>query len=116
MSTFNFMKQLSILAKLALASGWLSLFSLDGKRAALIMNQLYHSGEEIHVGDSIRYAGHPGTIMFVIDRGEYSSEFPEKDWSDYGTGLMIRTGAHGPVMLRKANEDLEFLARATPTI
>jgi hypothetical protein len=80
------------------------------------MEQLYDSGEEIHVGDRIRYAGHTGTIVFVIDRGEYSPAFPEKDWSSHGTGFMIQNQAYGLVMLDKADEDLEFLGRATQTI
>ena len=80
------------------------------------MEQLYHSGEEIHVGDQVRYAGHPGKIVFVVDRGEYSQDFPEKDWSDHRTGFMIRTPAYGLVMLDKADEDLEFIGRATQTI
>jgi hypothetical protein len=80
------------------------------------MEQRYHSGEEIHVGDRIRYAGDPGTIVFVIDRNEYSAAFPEKDWSHHRTGFMVQNPAYGLVMLDKADEDLEFLGRATPTI
>ncbi len=80
------------------------------------MDQLYQSGEEIHVGDRIRYAGHPGTIVFVIDRGEYSPEFPEKNWSEHSTGFMIRTPVYGLVMLNKADEDLEFIGRAAQPI
>ena len=80
------------------------------------MDQLYQSGEEIHVGDRIRYAGHAGTIVFVIDRREYSPEFPEKDWSDHRTGFMIQTPAYGLVLLEKADEDLEFLGRVTQTV
>ncbi len=80
------------------------------------MDQRYQSGEEIHVGDRIRYATHEGKIVLVIDRSEYSPEFPEKDWSHYGTGFMIQNAAYGLVMLEKADEDLEFLARATSTI
>ena len=80
------------------------------------MEQRYNSGEEIHVGDRIRYAGDPGTIVFVVDRNEYSPAFPEKDWSHHRTGFMIQNSAYGLVMLDKADEDLEFLGRATQTI
>ena len=80
------------------------------------IEQRYESGDEIHVGDRVRYAGDTGTIVFVIDRGEYSPEFPERDWSHYGSGFMIRTPKFALVMLDKADEDLELLARATPTI
>jgi hypothetical protein len=80
------------------------------------MEQLYHSGEEIHAGDEIRYAGHPGKIVFVIDRNEYLPDFPAKDWSHHSTGFMIQTPAYALVMLNKADEDLEFVARGTQTI
>ena len=80
------------------------------------IEQRYESGDEIHVGDRVRYAGDTGTIVFVIDRGEYSPEFPEPDWSHYGSGFMIQTPKFALVMLDKADEDLELLARATPTI
>ena len=80
------------------------------------MDQLYYSGEEIHIGDHVRYAGHPGKIVFVVDRAEYSPDFPEKDWAHHRTGFMIQTPAYGLVMLDKADEDLELLGCATPTI
>jgi hypothetical protein len=78
--------------------------------------QRYCSGDEIHVSDRVRYAGDTGTIVFVIDRREYSPGYPESAWSQYGTGFMIETPAYTRVMLEKADEDLELLARATPTI
>ena len=78
--------------------------------------QRYHSGDEIHVGDHVRYAADRGTIVFVIDRGEYSPEYPQSDWSHYGTGFMIETPVYARVMLDEADEDWELLARATPTI
>lgn len=79
-------------------------------------DQRYHSGDEIHVGDRVCYAGETGIIVFVIDRCEYSTEYPESDWSDYGTGFMIETPAFGRVMLDEADEDLRLLDRGTPTI
>jgi hypothetical protein len=79
-------------------------------------DQRYHSGDEIHVGDRVRYAGDTGTIVFVIDRREYSPKYPESDWSEYGTGFMIETPAFARVMLDEADEDLELLDRGTPTI
>jgi hypothetical protein len=39
------------------------------------MEQRYNSGEEIHVGDRIRYAGDAGTIVFVIDLPPNSKDF-----------------------------------------
>ena len=79
-------------------------------------DQRYYSGDEIHVGDRVRYAGDTGTIVFVIDRDEYSSKYSEGDWSHYGTGFMIETPRFARVMLDEADEDLELLERATRTI
>ena len=79
-------------------------------------DQRYYSGDEIHVGHHVRYAGDTGTIVFVIDRGEYSPRCPESDWSHYGSGFMIETPAFARVMLDEADEDLELLDRAMQTI
>jgi hypothetical protein len=80
------------------------------------LEQRYEPGDQIHVGDSVRYAGDTGTIVFVIDRGEYSPEFSENDWSHYGSRFMIQTPRLGLVMLDRAEEDLELLARAPSTV
>jgi hypothetical protein len=82
---------------------------------SLAKDQRYYPGDEIHVGDRVRCAGDTGTIVFVIDRSEYSTDYPESDWSDYGTGFMIETPAFARVMLDEADEHLELLSRATPT-
>ena len=74
--------------------------------------QRYSSGEEIHIEDRVIYGGSPGTIVFVIDRGEFSQEFPEEHWSDYNAGFMIRNEAMGLVMLQEADEDLELVSRS----
>ena len=64
-----------------------------------------------------RYAGDTSfLIVFVIDRKEYSPDYPESDWSKYGTGFMIETPAFARVMLDEADEDLELLGRATRPI
>jgi len=80
------------------------------------IDQRYSSGDEIHLGDCVRYAHDIGKIVFVINRGEYSLEFPESNWSQYGTGFMIQTSKHALVMLDKADQDLELISRATQTI
>jgi hypothetical protein len=71
----------------------------------------YVSGEEIHVGDRIRFGGHPGTIMVVIGRGEYAEGFAAEDWRDYERGFLIRTDDGSLYMYDYADEDIEFLAR-----
>ena len=76
-------------------------------------DQRYYTGEEIHIGDQISYARSPGTIIFVIDRGEYSTGFHAEHWAHYATGFMIQCDSMGCVMLQKADEDLEFFHHAT---
>ena len=78
------------------------------------MEQRYFTGEEIHGGDRVRYAGCPGTVVFVIDRGEYSPEFPAGHWSSHGSGFMVQTSAFGLVLLLAADADLELIGRGAP--
>jgi hypothetical protein len=77
--------------------------------------QRYYSGEEIHIGDRVTYGGTPGVILFVIDRGEFSPEFPAEHWSGCRTGFMIRSKSMGLVMLDRSDEVLEFISRAAPS-
>jgi hypothetical protein len=41
------------------------------------MDQRYEDGSEIHVGDVVSYNGQRGTIVVVVDRGEYAPAFPK---------------------------------------
>ena len=77
-----------------------------------VKEQKYDSGEEIHIGDHVNYARFPGTIVFVIDRDEFSAEFPADNWSENGSGLMIRFETMALVMLKEADKLLEFVSRA----
>lgn len=77
------------------------------------MDQRYHTGEEIHIGDRVSCHGCIGSVVFVIDRNEFSAGFPE-DWSYLGSGFMVQNSEFGLVHLSEADEDLELLARATP--
>jgi hypothetical protein len=53
----------------------------------------YRSGEEIHAGDRVRHRGHLTRIAFVIDRKEFTPEFPAEQWSHYEHGFMVREDA-----------------------
>jgi ketosteroid isomerase-like protein len=59
------------------------------KHCARIPRVHYESGEEVHVYDRVVNVGVEGTIVFVIDRGEYSDRFPEEAWAYLGRGFMI---------------------------
>ena len=77
------------------------------------MEQRYSTGEEIHSGDRVRYAGCSGTVVFVIDWSEYSPEFPAEYWLSHGSGSMVQTNAFGLILLPEADEDLELIDRST---
>jgi hypothetical protein len=72
----------------------------------------YRDGQEIRVGDEIRWDDLAGTVVFVIDTRSYSPEFPDADWSYLRRGFMldVERGV-GLVHLEEADEDLELIAR-----
>lgn len=49
----------------------------------------YDTGEELHIGDRLIADGMTGTVVCVIDRGEYSSDYPESAWSYLERGFMF---------------------------
>ena len=67
------------------------------------MKHRYKTGEEIRLGDQIRYAGSPGTVTSVL----YQSP-------DHTTGFSLCTAADSFIFLDKTGEDLEFLGRGYP--
>jgi len=69
------------------------------------MRHQYKTGEEVRLGDQIRYADSAGMVVTVVHRG-----------NDHTTGFMICTDAHSLVFLDKAGEDLEFVKRGYPNI
>jgi hypothetical protein len=73
----------------------------------------YISGEKVRCGDAISYNGQAGTIVFVIERGEYTPDFPAADWSHCGRGFMVRFQNSALLMLEDADEDLVLIHRAS---
>jgi hypothetical protein len=75
----------------------------------------YQDGQEVRLGDHVRLGGEStGTVVFSIDTDEYTSEFPRKDWSYLGTGVMIRSPSLGLLHYSEPDEDLELLDRGLP--
>lgn len=73
----------------------------------------YPSGEDIRIGDRVRLAGREGVVVFSIDAGEFSGEFPQKDWAYLGAGVMLRIKGIGLVHMEGAPDpDLEPIGRA----
>jgi hypothetical protein len=54
----------------------------------------YPDGTEARLGDRVQLSnGERGTVVFSIDADEYSADFPKKQWSYLGSGIMIKTDA-----------------------
>ena len=74
----------------------------------------YHTGEEIQLGDRVRYGGEAGVIEFVV---EALTGAHEEAWffETHGEGVMVaEPKVFGRVYLPKPHEqtDLQFIGRA----
>ena len=83
------------------------------------LSRHYVSGQEIHRGDQVRYAGHPGRVVFVLGWNEFAPEFVEgKEWyyEEYGEGFMVQQDDGSLFFCQDSDEDLELVTRdETPT-
>ena len=73
----------------------------------------YQSGEEIRIGDKVRYHGEPGEIEFIVE------ELPGDDWyvKEFGRGVMvIEPKVFGRVLISdpENDEDLILVSRGGP--
>lgn len=80
------------------------------------MTLRYHTGEEIHLGDRVTFAGSPSTIELVVAR---KTGDPADDWhfEKNGAGVMVAESEpklFGRVYLPSPEneEDLLFVSRA----
>jgi len=81
-----------------------------------VRKQQYKTGEEIRLGDQIRYAGSYGIVTSVIYRRDGSSENQNGKGSNHAIALTITTDAHPLIFIDQAERDLEFLGRGYPII
>ena len=79
-----------------------------------VRRQRYKTGEEIRLGDQIRYAGSRGIVTSVIYGPDCSSENENEERSNHAIALTITTDAHPLVFIDQAERDLEFLGRSYP--
>ena len=78
------------------------------------LSRHYVSGQEIHAGDRVLYAGVPGRIVFVLGFHEFLPEFVEgKEWyyEEFGQGFMLEQDGGGLFFSEDSDEDLEFVSR-----
>jgi len=74
----------------------------------------YQSGEEILLGDSILWAGNPGTVVFVLNVPgvpEYWASSREWFLEEYGEGFMLDVEGPGLVFQNESDEDLDLVSR-----
>ena len=71
------------------------------------MNQCYKDGSEIHIGDSVSFNRQKGKIVFVVDRDEYFTSFPESVWtkSQFPSGFMIQF-TNGALLFQSSCDEL----------
>ena len=81
-----------------------------------MIDHRYQTGEEIHIGDRVQYAGLPAKIILVIDRDEWPEEesLESRTWwrSEHRSGFLLEQDAMGRVFLPKADEDLILVSHA----
>ncbi|WP_155322391.1 hypothetical protein [Desulfosarcina ovata] len=69
----------------------------------------YLSGEQIRVGDTVKFGDCLGKIVFVIPSKEYSKDYSEADWSYLKVGFGIETEEYGLVHQVEPDEELYFI-------
>jgi len=74
----------------------------------------YKTGEEIQLGDQVRYAGSRGIVTSVIYGRDCSPENQNEERSDHVIALTITTDAHPLVFIDQAEPDLDLLGRGYP--
>jgi hypothetical protein len=63
----------------------------------------------------VAYGGQHGTIVFVVPRGEYSTQFPAKDWAHHHSGFMVRFDNSALLLLEDGDEHLKLIGRNSLT-
>jgi len=79
-------------------------------------HQVYYTGEEIHIGDRVTFAGCPATILLVVDREEFPAGESEesRDWwrFEQGSGFLLKQDGGADIFMDEADEDLFFISRS----
>jgi hypothetical protein len=67
------------------------------------------------VGDRVRlWQNQPGTIVCSIDTAEFTTGYPEAEWSYLKTGVLIKTDAGGLFHYTAPDEDFERIGSCEP--
>ncbi len=76
----------------------------------------YWSGEEVRLGDHVQLGTKStssilGKVVFVIDRNEFASDFPRRDWLYLKKGFMVQFNDGNLIHYEQPEEDLKLLSR-----
>ena len=74
----------------------------------------YMDGNEAMVGDKVAIdEKYGGTVVAVLDRGEFAPDYPAEQWSCLEEGVLIDTNFAGLVHYKDfGREEVSLLARA----
>jgi hypothetical protein len=75
----------------------------------------YWDGQEIKVGDRVKYGEDEGGIVVSsMDTNEYSEEHPKEQWGYLKKGVMIEFPTMGLIHFVEPEHDLELISCAPP--
>jgi hypothetical protein len=78
----------------------------------LAMNPNYYGGAKVMVGDRVRlWKGELGRVVCSLDQREFSDEYPEKDWGNLRSGVLIAADSGDVFHYEEADEDFELIRR-----
>jgi hypothetical protein len=79
----------------------------------------YATGEVVKLGDRVSLGQDVGgVVVFIIDTGEYSSDYPESQWGGcLKKGVMVHFPMYGLIHYEEAMEpDVKFVMRSTVSV
>ena len=72
----------------------------------------YPDDQEVKIGDKVKLGQDAnGIVVCLIDKGKYSDEYPEAEWSYLEKGILINFPVHGLIHYEKLESDVQLLAR-----
>ena len=71
----------------------------------------YHDGREVQLGDFVDLDGVEGTVVAVIDTGQFDPAYAAKDWAYLTSGVLINTTTIGLVHVADLDVDDRLVRR-----
>jgi hypothetical protein len=74
-------------------------------------------GSLIHIGDrvDIGEGWATGVVVFSLDTGEFSPEYPEEHWAYLKRGVMVDTDKAGLIHYEDNSDELEIIGPNPPS-